>query len=289
MRHVYNANGEFPGIKLKGKERYAKLYHYTSFESFVKIWLSKSLKFNSVKSVNDVIESVLRAQASNFLQAPLMKAYLDIRPQFKQISLTMDYDSYMKGCMSPCMWGYYADNKKGVCIELNYDKLNFPKDVLKGAVVYKELTKDATIIPTDVKTINQLISFIRHNSKEEFFTKHNSWKGENEYRIISRDDDFLDISNAIEAVHLTSYDSEECLFVEKLVDGAVPVKYLHYISSNGYILPVMTNTSDIRKQFEDAKNNPDNVLLKIQKQVDDFYQKHKDCYDLPLIMESFML
>lgn len=289
MKHVYNANGKFPGTKLKGKERYSKLYHYTSFESFVKIWLSKQLKFCSVKDVNDVIESALRTQAANFSQAALMKAYLDIRPQFKQISLTMDYDSYMKGCMSPCMWGYYADKKKGVCIELNYDKLNFPKDVLKGAVVYKELTKDATIIPTEVKTINQLISFIRHNSKEEFFTKHNSWKGENEYRIISRDNDFLDIGNAIEAVHLTSYDSEECLFVEKLVDGAVPVRYLHYISSNGYILPVMTNTSHIRKQFEDAKNNPDNVLLKIQKQVDDFYQKHKDCYDLPLIMESFVL
>lgn len=289
MKHVYNTNGEFPGTKLKGKERYAKLYHYTSFESFVKIWLSKQLKFSSVKDVNDVIESVLRTKASNFSQAALMKAYLDIRPQFKQISLTMDYDSYMKGCMSPCMWGYYADKKKGVCIELNYDKLNFPKDVLKGAIVYKELIKDATIIPTDVKTINQLISFIKHNSKEEFFTKHNSWKGENEYRIISRGDDFLDISNAIEAVHLTSYDSEECLFVEKLVDGAVPIKYLHYISSNGYILPVMTNTSDIRKQYEDAKNNPDNVLLKIQKQVDEFYQKHKDCYDFPLIMESFML
>ena len=32
-----------PGQPLKGANRYKKLYHFTSFNSFVKIWLSKKL------------------------------------------------------------------------------------------------------------------------------------------------------------------------------------------------------------------------------------------------------
>lgn len=288
-RITYTANGVFPGHKLRGKERYAKLYHYTSFESFVKIWLSKTLKFSSVKNVNDVLESFRRTQAATFPQMPLMQAFIDIRPQFKQISLTMDYDSYMKGCMSPCMWGYYADKKKGVCIELDYDKLIFSKNVIKGPVIYKERIPDATHIPAEVTTINQLLSFMRRNARSEFLTKHISWKGENEYRIVSRDDDFLDISNAISAIYLTSYDSDECIFVEKLVDEAVPVKFLHYISSSGYILPVMTNTKSIRQQWNDARNNPENVLVSMSQQAKEFYEKHKEDPDYPLIMNSFKI
>ena len=47
-------NGEFPGKRLKGAKRYEKLYHYTSFESFVKIWLNKTLRFSPVTGVNDI-------------------------------------------------------------------------------------------------------------------------------------------------------------------------------------------------------------------------------------------
>lgn len=286
-RVTYTSNGVFPGHKLRGKERYAKLYHYTSFESFVKIWLSKSLKFSSVKNVNDVLESKISTQASNFRQMPLMDAYYDIRLQFKQISLTMDYDSYFKGCMSPCMWGYYADRKNGVCIELDFDKLPFSKEMLKSQVVYKDYIPDATVIPPEVQTINQLLAFIRKDARKLFFTKHMSWKGENEYRIVSRNNDFLDITGAVSAIHLTSYKSDECLFVEKLVNGEVPVKYLHYISSSGQSLPVMTNTQSLRKQLDDAANNPDNALVKMSNQAHALYEAHKYDFDFPLIIESF--
>lgn len=290
-RITINANGIYPGHKLRGKERYAKLYHYTSFESFVKIWLSKTLKFSSVKNVNDVLESAIKTQAATFPQMPLMDAYIDIRPQFRQISLTMDYDSYVKGCMSPCMWGYYADKKKGVCIELDYDKLPFSKSTIKGPVIYKEDIPDATYLPAELTTINQLLSFMRKNARREFLTKHISWKGENEYRIVSREDEFLDISQAITAVYLTSYDSDECIFVEKLVGDAVPVKYLHYISEagTGYVRPVMTNTKSIRQQWEAAKNNPDNALVMMTDQARAFYDQHKDDPDYPLIIKEFRI
>ena len=41
---IYNAMGIFPGKKLKGKEKYQHLYHYTSFDTFVRIWCTQQLK-----------------------------------------------------------------------------------------------------------------------------------------------------------------------------------------------------------------------------------------------------
>ena len=287
---TYNSNGKYPGHKLKGEERYSRLYHYTSFDAFVKIWLSKTLRFSSIRSVNDVLERIV-PQVSNFDQMALLEAYVDIRPKFKQISLTMDYDSYMRGCMSPCMWGYYADKKKGVCIELDYHKLPFNEKMIKGPITYKKYIPNATHIPAYVSSVNQLLAFIKKNAKSEFLTKHISWKGENEYRIISRYDDYLDISDAISAVYLTSYNSDECLFVEKLVNDSVPVKYLHYNSqpSTGYALPVMTDTKLVRKQQEDAINNPDNVLQLFSKQSHALYEKHKGDLNYSLIIDSLKI
>ena len=36
-KSILNSNGRFPGHKLSLKEKKQKLYHYTSFETFVKI------------------------------------------------------------------------------------------------------------------------------------------------------------------------------------------------------------------------------------------------------------
>lgn len=39
-----------------GKERYSKLYHYTSLDSFNFIWKNKNLKFSEIATVNDFNE-----------------------------------------------------------------------------------------------------------------------------------------------------------------------------------------------------------------------------------------
>ena len=61
-------NGEFPGKRLKGAKRYEKLYHYTSFESFVKIWLNKTLSFSPVTGVNYIQERKIEASVNNLNQ-----------------------------------------------------------------------------------------------------------------------------------------------------------------------------------------------------------------------------
>jgi hypothetical protein len=195
MQYITN-NGPYPGKKLKVVERYKRLYHYTSFDSFVKIWLSKSLRFSPVSNVNDIQEKIIEASISNPEQFELAKSFIAIRKSFKQVSFTMDYDSYLKGCMSPMMWGLYADKTKGVCIELDYNKILFPHNCLKGIVRYKAILNKYNGISPDVKTESDLIRFIIKHQKELFFTKNKCWSGENEYRVLSKEDasKYLNIS-----------------------------------------------------------------------------------------------
>lgn len=111
---TWTCNGKFPGTALTADEKRKHLYHFTSFDTFVKIWLSKELLFADVRKVNDLIEQTVEWNFSNMQKLPLAGAIEDGRYAYKQISLTMDYDSYLKGCMSSMMWGYYADKTTGV-------------------------------------------------------------------------------------------------------------------------------------------------------------------------------
>lgn len=282
-------SGMFPGIKLKGNEKYRKLYHYTSFDTFVKIWLTKKLKFGKTSDVNDIQEVINTYQVDNFAQAPVVLAYIDIRSSYKQISFTMDYDSYIKGCMSPMMWGLYGDKRKGVCIELDFEKISFPCHCFKDEVKYLPLLPKSTQLSKEITNIKEIRNFIKANKHSIFFIKQQSWKNENEFRVISDKDEFLDISNAISAVYLTSNNSLECRMTEALVGDNIPVMYLNYIG-NKFSIPTVTNTRRHREQIEDAKNDPYNFFNNIEEQARQHYDslKHdenafllKECYLIP--------
>lgn len=286
---THTVNGVHPGSRLTGREQYKRPYHYTSFDTFVKIWLTKQLRFGIVTSMNDIQEAYIGSSTTNMQQVPLLQAYYDVRTSFKQISLTMDYDTYLKGCMSPMMWGLYADKRKGVCIELDYDKIVFPKGCINGVVTYKNVLKKNAEIPVTAKSVNNIRKYIIKNRTEQFFTKQTSWKGENEYRILSSDSDFLDISNAITSVYLTSYDSIECVLAEKLVNNELPVKYLRYIDSQNLAIPITSDTKTIREQVENAEHNQDNVLLKIEKQALEHYENLKANADTDLTKDRYII
>lgn len=245
MKKYNTVNGTFPGIKIKGIERYKKLYHYTSYDSFVKIWLSRKLKFSPVSNVNDIQEKVIEASIVNPEQYELAKSFIMIRKSYKQISFTMDFDSYIKGCMSPMMWGLYADKTRGVCIEFDFDKIQFPHNCLKGIVRYKSLLKKYHGISPDVKTISDLNRFIMKHQKDLFFTKNKCWSGENEYRVLSKEDDFLFIDKAISAVYLAEENSQELYFVQKLVKDNVPIKiFTHAFAFDNTAIPII---KDVQK------------------------------------------
>ena len=255
--------------KLVGDERFKKLYHYTSFDSFVKIWLSQSLKFAPLSNVNDILEIDFKTGVINSDRLDLCIKLNDYRLSFKQISFTMDYDSALKGCMSPMMWGLYADKRKGVCpfsallcgVDIVYCLLLFffhystlsviiYRNVLKDVVSYKNFVKWQNIVDNGIETEKGFAAYVKKHQKRLFFTKQKSWIGENEYRVLSRED-YLDISKAITAVYLTSCWSQECEFVEKLVCDKVPVKFLTYIGTyNNWAIPVLKDTKEQREYEE---------------------------------------
>ena len=72
---------------------------------------------------------------------------------------------------------------------------------------------------------NDFDSFFKKKQKELFFTKHNSWSHENEYRIVSKKE-FLKIDDAITAIYITKCSSYEFECIEKLLEGNNEIFFL---------------------------------------------------------------
>lgn len=277
-------NTQYPGIPLEGDDRFKKLYHFTSFDTFVRIWLSQKLKFGSMLSVNDIQESMKGISISNPSHLPVMFAFQDLVTQYKQISFSLDQDSSIKGYMNTMMWGYYADKSRGVCIEFDCDKLSIPDNVLRGIVNYKDVPPQRTDIPESITTIKSLKAYIDAEQTNLFFIKQTGWSGENEYRLVCNTLDFLDIEGAIDCVYLTSYDSDECKMVEQLVHDEVEVKYIHYL--NGML--AVSETKKAREQIEKVQKAP-GVLKQLSDQAKEYYEEHKDEEDFPLVLDKYIL
>lgn len=286
---TWTCNGKYPGEPLPDIDKKRHLYHFTSFDTFVKIWLTKELLFSDVRRVNDLIEQTIKWNFSNFLKIPLMGAIEDARYSYKQISLTMDYDSYLRGCMSSLMWGYYADKTNGVCIELDYDKLNLNENCLFGPVSYVNEVCRAIDVPDNISSRNDVEKWLVDNQQQFFFTKQITWKEENEFRIVSKSEKSLKIKDAITAVYVSKFDSDTCKFVLELVNGLVPVLCLSYVDSNGISIPCVTDAAAKLNQYEKAVKNENNCLNKMREQAESFYEKHKDDWDFPLILDGYRL
>lgn len=284
---IWTCNGKYPGTPLTIEEKRKHLYHFTSFDTFVKIWLSKELLFSDVRKVNDLIEQTVQWNFINFQKLPIMGAIEDCRYSYRQISLTMDYDSYLKGCMSSMMWGYYADKTSGVCIELDFDKLPLNEECLHGPISYIENVHTSIDVPPELSTRNDVEKWIIENQSRFFFTKQNTWREENEYRIVSKSKLSLSIADAITAVYVARYDSDTCKFVLSLINGEVPVLSLSFKDASGISIPRITDAAEKRHLIESAQNNKSNALNHIRQQAFDFYETHKDDWNFPLILKEY--
>ena len=209
-----------------------KLYHYTSIDSFKKIWESKSLKFCVSKTTNDSFErnKSLRLTKNSFLslkdggaiESFFNSVFREI-DSYKQISLTKNYKT-LKGYASPMMWGQYARSKTkhntwkdGVCIELESSKIERPTDsFFEGEVNYDERVPMPLLEGIDPLQSDAAERYVTLNQKILFFAKHKHWEHENEYRIVCKGVEFLDISKAITGIYALE-DSKTLKQVNKLV------------------------------------------------------------------------
>lgn len=261
-----------------------KLYHYTSFESFVKIWLSQKILLGSIENVNDFMEYKHTVEVNNPCSLPLTEAFNDVRMSFRQLSFTLD-DDQMEGFKNPMMWGQYANKGRGVCMEFDFNKLylNYKdkSEVFDGFVCYKDKLPKLPPI-NGIITRNDIRRYILRNKEPIMFTKFTVWDVENEYRIVSDNISEIEIDNTISAVYLTSCLSDECVFVEKLLENTnVPV----------WTLCVTTDMFFSQIQIVDPQKRRNKIKesCDINSQAKDYYQRHKNDCNASLIMDSIKL
>lgn len=213
-----------------------KLYHYTSFESFVKIWLSAELRFSIIDNMNDPLENRKRF---NYQNPDSKNTIIKLLKSYRQISLTRDYCEDRPGYTSMMMWGHYANKGKGVCIEFEFDALNLDNiDCLHAKVNYHSKFPSMPCIEYDVVDENEIDGFIIEHKEDFFFSKLDDWSGENEYRIVSNSLKSIDIKNAITAVYVTNALTDECRFVEELTGCPERVRLIEFIpDASRHIIP----------------------------------------------------
>ena len=138
--------GKYKHIK-KEFEQTEKLYHFTSYDTALKILESHTLRYGRLNNMNDIHESgkiTLREihrfdygnNDTNKVDEILNEIYM-----YRQISLTKDKTdgSGKLGFNLHQMWGLYADKSRGVCLVFDKDKLTSEiTEKLKGEVDYNE-------------------------------------------------------------------------------------------------------------------------------------------------------
>lgn len=168
------------------------LFHYTKFESFLKILESMSLRSSPLCRMNDLNEADLSGidWSRNFLV--IYEAQNYIRTQCSVISFSQNYeiDSLCReGANHPAMWAHYAENSEGVCIVLDKDALIENNSDRFKEVFYKleevQYTSDHSpqieLNPGEYLSVSDIV---RKHYKELFFKKDLDWKNEGEVRFV---------------------------------------------------------------------------------------------------------
>ena len=211
-------------------EKTEKLYHFTSFDTALKIIESNSLRYGRLNNMNDIHENdkIVLVDANNhptdkFPSDVLDELYDEIY-KYRQISLTADDNEGDKnGFDLHQMWGLYADKGEGVC--LIFDK----KELEKGfgsATLHDRVSYDKTVDSYYISlsnTADKVSVEIREHANEIFFHKRREWEHEQEYRLLRRcplatREEYLFLGHALKFVILSSrlHNLDEVLYFKKI-------------------------------------------------------------------------
>lgn len=153
--------------------------------------------------------------------------------KFRQVSFCKDYKDGTKGCLSSMMWGQYAKNEKGACIEFDKEKLLSGKaGYISGDVSYDISVPFITISSSCFAKEPEkgIRSAIVANKDKVFFIKHKHWEHENEFRIVSDSKPSISTRNAITCVYVQNPKSKDTQLIKKLIRQQVPVKYIDMVT-----------------------------------------------------------
>lgn len=222
--------------------RIEKLYHYTNFNSFMKIMESHSLKFGKLPQMNDINErqkEIFTIYQEGNGEHSFFEEIEDALAKVRQISLTED--GPLPGFDIPAMWGHYADRGNGVCIV--FDKQRLEGQIKKesfssGSVKYIDQANPIAYNKDKYASVN---NYFRKEQDTLFFTKTIDWSYEQEFRIInfadSHIDSFINISDCVVAVILFNNDNINITPLYTAITEIVNRHSLH--NNNGLIIPVL--------------------------------------------------
>ena len=208
------------------------LFHYTKFDSVLKIISTKKLLFGDFLKMNDISESC--REVFNELAEDELRKYQSLSFTFdKRSKRAFEIDS---------LWGYYAEKGNGAC--LVFDRNRIIKEFNRFAVFHRRgmihyLRNFTNALFIGAKTKKEVVKEIETKYKDIFFTKSLDWAKENEYRLLTKDENctpsYLNIENALIAIIICLplqnevKETYEYNILKKLTN--VPI--LHYHTSLG--------------------------------------------------------
>lgn len=214
-----------------------KLFHYTKFDSALKIIISNKLRFGRFEDMNDIAE----VNRDIFANIPLDVVYKELG-KYQSISLTTDKHPPRGFEINP-LWGHYADKGKGVCLVFDKAKLldcltrQIPNDIYWNNDIHYENNFSNRIFP-EGDSLSDVALSIQENIGSVFFSKSSDWQYEQEYRLLvySEQEKFLNFGNSLQAVILclpkieNIKETAEYTMLKKII-GEIPI--LHYTTSFG--------------------------------------------------------
>lgn len=175
-------------------EEYNPLYHFTSFESAIRILASKKIRYGKMDKMNDPNESYRQiycitdnVSSESYEKIDAIRNELEY---YQQISFSCD-SKQLRGFNLLNMWGNYADNGNGVCLVFDQEELT--KGLQKkyfGKIRYIN-NYDPSIMFKENK-YNNVSTYVNNNIKSIFFKKSKEWQYEQEFRIVQRFDSIGD-------------------------------------------------------------------------------------------------
>jgi len=223
-----------PFMKYSGKH----VFHFTRFDSALRIIATKTLKFGRFENMNDIAE--VKKAVYGMVPADIINDELS---KYQSISLTLD-NSLRRGFKIDPLWGHYAQGGNGVCLVFDIDKLSqnvieqFGKKATIAKIRYSSKHSNAVFTKGDSQ--REMEKYIKNNLKSVFFTKSLDWKYEQELRILIKVDDahdkYLYWGDALVAVILCLpkiYDYKESSEFKILKSMLADTPILNYTTSLG--------------------------------------------------------
>jgi len=174
-------------------EQTEKLYHFTKFDTALKIIESNRLRFGRLDNMNDIHENdkMEFVDANNHIinefPSEVLNALHDEIYKYRQISLTAERDPGDKlGFNLHQMWGLYADKGEGAC--LVFDKKELTKGLDDG-IDKERVSYDDTIESFFISFSNdphKVSDEVRNHINDIFYHKRKEWEHEQEFRLLKR-------------------------------------------------------------------------------------------------------